>query len=209
MEIVDWPKTQCVYVREQISREQYLVTPEVNEGMEWVFEPGVRAVDKLHGTNGCLHVKNGKLVGITNRKNVISDDPHISIDMDPKERWFIEGFLNGVEKGWWKDCPDGPRFGELVGPKINGNFHHLDKYYFVPFDILLSKFHWKSWISGDYPKDFNTIEQWFKELPSLFTRKYASESSQMYNLAEGLVFWHPDGRRAKLRRDMYSWYYKG
>jgi hypothetical protein len=59
---------------------------------------------------------------------------------------------------------------------------------------------YKSW--GKYPKDFNTISEWFKELMPL----YAMRKADSKGFVEGIVFTHPDGRMAKLRRDMFDWY---
>ncbi len=47
----DFPKLHTPFKREMIS-EDYLVTPQVDPDYEWVFkDEGVRAVDKLDGTN--------------------------------------------------------------------------------------------------------------------------------------------------------------
>ena len=55
-------------------------------------------------------------------------------------------------------------------------------------------------------KDFPKLHSPFirKELPSLFNQRLKLPEIQ----AEGLVFYHPDGRMAKLRLDMFD-FYKG
>lgn len=203
MKIKDWPKTNCLYQRE-MCENRYLVKDEVFDRMEWVFDEGVRATDKLHGTNVCFVVEDGEVVLISNRTQIITKSPRIHTNLGQKETMFLKAYLNSAEKGWLGDLGDGYHYGELVGPKVNGNLHNLTCHYFVPFSILKQKFHWKSWISNKYPKDFAAISSWFKDLPSLFTKKYGTNPG----LAEGIVFWHPDGRVAKLRRDMFEWYYE-
>ena len=76
----------------------------------------------------------------------------------------------------------------------------------MPFSYLARKCHWRSWIKNQYPKDFESLANWFKDLPSLFNQVQHLEDIK----AEGLVFYHPDGRRqAKLRRDMFDWFKGG
>ena len=66
--IVDFPKISCPYRREG---EDYNAVDVVNsdESMEWVFDPRQcnLAVDKLDGTNICVHVRNGEIVAVDNR----------------------------------------------------------------------------------------------------------------------------------------------
>ena len=57
-------------------------------------------------------------------------------------------------------------------------------------------------MENKYPKDYDSISTWFRQLPSLFNKRLALPEIQ----AEGLVFHHPDGRMAKLRRDMFDWF---
>ena len=61
---------------------------------------------------------------------------------------------------------------------------------------------YKSW--GKYPKDFDNISEWFKELMPLYMLRKGVKDG----FVEGVVFTHPDGRMAKLRKDMFDWYYE-
>ncbi len=200
-EIKDYPKLRCPFIRS----ESYLATPILEPGYEWVFEAeGVKAVDKLHGTNICAIFEDGILQVVDNRANRALAAPCINANLTKGfTPLMLEGIVNAIAKGWIEPHFTGRIYGELVGPKINGNIHLLEKHYFVPFDYLLSSCHWKSWISNKYPKTYDAIREWFKDLPSLFTKKMTKRDA----LAEGVVFYHPDGRRAKLRRDHFG--YKG
>lgn len=205
MEIKDFPKIQCPFVRESNSAGKYLVTPEINPGYEWVFEDeGVRAVDKLHGTNICVIVEDGHVKYIDNRTQRIVDDRYgLPIRLKGMAPRAYEGVIRCLEKEHLRGCfVEGRNYGELVGPKINGNLHGLDHHLFVPFSYLNEFCHWKSFVQGKYPKTFESMSEWFKDLPSLFTAK----RSKTPGLAEGLIFLHPNGRRAKLRREMFEWY---
>ena len=92
-------------------------------------------------------------------------------------------------------------FGEAIGSKIIGNPYKIEEHLWVPFSSYGQKhLRYKSW--GKYPKDFKTISEWFKELMPLFTMKRGDKEG----FAEGVVFTHPDGRMAKLRKDMFEWY---
>jgi len=200
--VIDFPKVKSPFVRETING-RYVVTPKIEEGYEWVFEePGVRAVDKLHGTNVCVHFKNGIVSAIDNRKNRVMLNPFVSLYIPKNTTRMLAGIINSMEKGWIPDIETGSMYGELIAPEINGNLHKVDRPYFVPFEWLYQKAHWKSWVQNKYPKTFDSISSWFRELPSLFTQDRAKQEG----MAEGIMFTHPDGRMAKLRRDMFDWY---
>lgn len=200
--IVDFPKVKSPFVRETING-RYVVTPNIEEGYEWVFEDaGVRAVDKLHGTNVRLHFKSGILHAIDNRTSRVMLNPFISLYLPKQTKRFISGVVNSLEKGWLPDVETASIYGELIAPEINGNIHGVDRPYFVPFDWLYEKHHWHSWVQNKYPKTFDSISEWFKELPSLFSKSRMKKAC----MAEGVMFTHPDGRMAKLRRDMFDWY---
>ncbi len=187
------PKIQSPFVRKEIEGN-YVVTPEIAEGFEWVFEDdNVLAVEKIDGTNVSIYMNEGKLCGIMNRTQMIH------FDILVKNR-FIDGIRTTYEKGRIP-LSNGQHFGELMGPKIQKNFLKLEEPEWFPFDYLKKHFHYKSW--GKYPRDFNTISNWFKnDLFSLMYVKLHNEKIQ----PEGIVFHHIDGRMAKLRGDMFDWY---
>ena len=192
----DFPKLQSPFVRKG---EKYILSDEINPELAWVFEDGVKAVDKIDGTNICIRLQDGQIVELQNRS---TPKKLLHKKQTGWERMCIEGLLNAIERGWLSEYPDGEYYGELIGPKINGNRHGMTENLFVPFAYLQEKCAWRSWEMNEYPKDFSSISEWFKTLPSLFNLRLGLPQIE----AEGLVFTHPDGRMAKLRRDMFDWY---
>ena len=174
---------------------RYIVIAKINEGYEWVFEDeSVMAIEKLHGTNVSIIIEGGNVTQVYNRTERI---PFIN----KGKSWIIKGLLNSKEKGYLEFLGDGQFFGELIGPKVNGNPYKLDEHLWIPFATFCQKhLKYKSW--GKYLKDFYTTSDWFEELMPLYT----SMKGDREGFVEGIVFTHPDGRMAKLRRDMFTWY---
>jgi hypothetical protein len=198
--INDFPKLHSPFIRETIN-DSYVVTPKIDPDYNWVFEDsGVMAVDKIDGTNVSLIIEKGQISRIFNRTN-----EKFIFSVRKQTAWdgaCMEGIAQAIQRGWLKDCEGGQIFGELIGPKFNGNRHKLDYHLFVPFDYLKKHCFWKSWVQNKYPKTFESISEWFKDLPSLFNQRLGLPEIQ----TEGLVFYHPDGRMCKLRKDMFDWY---
>lgn len=196
-EIKDFPKLQSPFIRQTINKN-YIVTPDIDPDYQWVFEDGVRAVTKINGTNVCIRIKDGKIQRVFNRT---TEKFIFSVTQTKWEGACMEGLAKAIQREWLK-LEDGDYYGELIGEIFNGNPHKIQGHLFVPFNYLQSKCHWRSWQKNLYPKDFETISEWFKELPCLFNQRLKFPDIE----AEGLVFYHHDGRMAKLRRDMFSWH---
>jgi len=194
--IKDMPKLESPFIREMINGE-YIVTNKIAAGYDWVFEDeSVMAIEKLHGTNVSIVIQEGTVTQVYNRTERI---PFIT----KGKKWIIEGLLNSKERGYLEFLGDGQFFGELIGPKVNGNPYKLNEHLWIPFDGFCQKhLKYKCW--GKYPKTFESISEWFKELMPLYT----SMKGDKEGFVEGIVFTHPDGRMAKLRRDMFD-FYKG
>ena len=82
------------------------------------------------------------------------------------------------------DWPDGEHACEALGPKVQGNPLDLDHHLCVPFNLEIPHYE-------ELPRDFDGLAQYLAELESLYSPG---------NMAEGVVFHHPDGRRAKIKR---------
>ena len=190
----DMPKLESPFIREDINGN-HVVTPKIAEGYDWVFtDDKVHAVEKLHGTNVSIIVEEAAVTSVWNRTARIPV-------FNKGKRFIIEAVMESYERGYC-DLPDGQWFGEVVGPKVNGNPYKLEKPLWIPFSTYCwEKLSYKSW--GKYPKTFESISEWFKDLMPLF---YMHQHSGEKGFVEGVVFTHPDGRMAKLRCDMYEWF---
>jgi len=196
MEIKDMPKLESPFVREKNEKGEYVVTPKIAEGYEWVFEDeGVMAIEKLHGSNVSIYIQDGNITGAWNRTERLPF-------FNKTKTHMVKGLLNSYHKGYMEFLPDGQHFGEMIGPKINGNHYKLEECLWIPFESYGQKhLRYKSW--GKYPKDFETISKWFKELQPLYNIRINGDKA---GFVEGVVFTHPDGRMAKLRKDMFDWF---
>ena len=193
--IRDMPKLESPFIRKEINGA-YVVTPEINPGYEWVFtDPSVVAVEKLHGSNVSILIQDGIITGAWNRTERIPF-------FNKGKAFIIQGLLNSYEKGYMEFLADGQHFGELIGPKVNGNPYKLTEHLWIPFGgFAQNHLVYKSW--GRYPKTFDAISEWFKELLPLYNLMHGHGKE---SFVEGVVFTHPDGRLAKLRRDQFLWY---
>ena len=103
MKIKDMPKLESPFVRKEING-QYILTDEMAEGYEWVFEDeSVMAIEKLHGTCVSIELIQNTVTRIFNRgKRIqfIPDDRH----------HVIEGILNAKKKGYLEFLEDGQHF---------------------------------------------------------------------------------------------------
>ena len=198
--IKDMPKIECPFIRKELGTH-YGVIPEINPGYEWVFEDdSVMAIEKLHGTNVSIQITDGVIVGIWNRTERLPF-------FNKGKQFIIMGIMKSFDKGYMEFMGDGQHFGELIGPKVNGNPYYLDEHIWIPFETYGQK-HLAYTCWGKYPKTFESIKEWFKDLMPLYNLRIHGrpKDTDLPYFVEGIVFTHPDGRMAKLRRDMYDWY---
>ena len=194
MKIQDMQKIESPFVR-VMKDGNYVVKDLIATGYEWVFEDeSVMAIEKLHGTNVSILIQDGNITSIWNRTERLPF-------FNKGKKFIIEGLLNSFERGYMSFLSDGQHFGELIGKKVNGNPYKIEGHLWIPFETFAQKhLRYKSW--GKYPKDFNTISEWFKELMPL----YSLMQDNGTKFCEGIVFTHPNGRMAKLRCDMFDWF---
>lgn len=207
------PKIHSPFVREERDGGYY-VTPKIEEGYDWVFDdPRTMAIEKLHGTNVSVLIEQGQVAGVWNRTNRIPLMPK-----NTNSQRIIKGILNSMSRGYLDMLSDGQYFGELVGPKINGNLYKLDDWLWVPFKTYARKnLEYESY--GKYPTTFEAIEKWLKNglIPLFQARENNMQwsdlmESDIEHFVEGIMFTHPEPDDidtlpyAKLRYDMYPWY---
>jgi hypothetical protein len=157
------------------------VIDEIHHGCEWVSSGEGEATRKIDGTS-CL-VRAGKLY--KRRELRAGDLWPAGFEVSDKDEetkktigWIPVG--NGPEDKWHRmaferqaSLPDGTY--ELVGPKIQGNPENFSEH------ILIS--HNETALHPSAPRTFEGLREWF----------------QAYDI-EGLVFHHPDGRMAKIKK---------
>jgi len=217
----DFPKIQCPFIRKtfkinhddfknhgkklQLRKpEVYLVTDEINPGFEWVFnDPDTIAIEKLDGTNIKLQTENGRLITLQNRKNII--DP---LQIMKGKTFIVEGVFMSIQKGFVED--NAVQAGELIGPKLQGNPYKLDHHIWYPFEKSTKHLKYKSF--HEHEPTFENLNLWFKEhLKSLYHTKHVGYENATF--AEGVIFYNLKRKAenksymAKLRRDMFDWYY--
>jgi hypothetical protein len=222
----DFPKLYCPFIRQtfKVNREQYkklrsqfnlrapevyLVADRINPGYEWVFDDeDTIAVEKLDGTNIKIKTEDSRLVAVQNRKNVI--DP---LQIVGGKGFIMEGLFRAIDKGYIKE--NGEQSGELIGPKLQANPYKLDFHLWYPFDRAITSLRYKSF--HEHERTFDNLSLWFKDwlLSRFYIKKTAKSDKTDKIFAEGVVFYNSKRKsqgkiwRAKLRRDMFDWYYSG
>lgn len=220
----DFPKIHCLFIRQTFpinhedwkrvgkslglrQPEVYLVVDRINPGYEWVFEdPDTIAVEKLNGTNVKIRTERGRLVVVQNRLNVM--DP---LQIMKGKSFIVEGIFQAIGKNYVKE--DGEQAGEVIGPKLQSNPYELDTHLWYPFEKMVSDLQYRSF--HEHERNFDNWSAWFKEhlYSRFFTKRAAKLGIEKKVLAEGVVFYNLRRRSeqktwmAKLRRDMYPWYY--
>ncbi|MCX4690328.1 hypothetical protein [Kitasatospora purpeofusca] len=155
----------------------------------WVFAGEGAPTEKLDGTNVRLTVRGGHLVRVEKRRNPskaqkqqgIVDGWYVDTDRHgPEDRWILTAADSTDVTAW----PDGEHACEALGPRIQGNPLELDDHLCVPFDLAAP-------VYTAVPRSYDGLREFLAGLES----RYAPGT-----LAEGIVFHHPDGRRAKIKR---------
>lgn len=219
-----FPKLHAPFIRTGAIGEK-VVTGEVDPDYAWVFDDAdtVAAVEKVDGENVSVILDDDMTpVAIHRRGSTRGDPSKHGYEMaevpfwDDNESHYTEAVANAYGKGWmdYIESP-GQHFGELVGPRVQGNRYDLDKHYWVPFAYARERLVYESY--GEHPTDFEAMRGWFRDgLVSLFYSKMhggmSFEKVTGRVNVEGVVFTHPDPRAvdgpymAKLRRDMFPEY---
>lgn len=171
----------------------FKVINQVKPQCEWVLEGLGEPTEKLDGTNIRVTTRAGQVVRVEKRRNPskqhkklgIVDGWYVDTDAEASEdRWILAAVQNTDTREW----ADGEHPCEALGPKIQGNPLGLSDYVCVPFNLEIPVFE-------DLPRDFEGIQATLKNLESQYSPEH---------LVEGIVFHHPDGRRAKIKRKDFA-----
>lgn len=169
--------------------ESFKVVNRPKEECAWVFAGEGVGTEKLDGTNIRLTIRSGQLVRVEKRRNPskahkqqgIVDGWYVDADeYGPEDKW-IYAAARATDVSQW---PDGEHPCEALGPHIQGNPLGLDEHRCVPFNHDIPSY-------LDTPRSYAELQEFLALLDS----RYAPG-----HLAEGIVFHHPDGRRAKIKR---------
>lgn len=179
-------KIPTVFQRDEHDRAH--VTREPNPAAAWVLAGEGTPTRKYDGTsvlirNGIAYkryeLKPGKKAPAgfepadTVDPNTGKQPGWVRIDEDdPNDRWHREALWAETSHGGHLLIPDGTY--ELIGPKVQGNPEHADSHQLVSHDRAEVV---------DAPRDFDGLRNW------LLAHEF-----------EGVVWHHPDGRMAKLKR---------
>jgi hypothetical protein len=173
--------------------EHFHVVDKPRQECAWVFGGEGLATEKLDGTNVRLTVRSGQLVRVEKRRNPskvqkqqgIKDGWYVDTDEFSKEdRWILDAAGNTDVSTW----PDGEHACEALGPSIQGNPLGLPDHRCIPFNLEVPRY-------DDTPRTYADLQRYLAELESKFAPGH---------LAEGIVFHHPDGRRAKIKRKDFA-----
>lgn len=160
------------------------VLPVVTPGCEWVLEGEGRATRKYDGTCTMLdehgewwarrEIKPGGAEPVGYVAVFFDENTGKTMGWEPLESTgWVKSHREAIESV--AVPPTEPGTYELIGPKVNGNPEGATSHVLVPHGKL----------------DLPATPRDFEGLRALFT------SDQWH--AEGIVWWHPDGRMAKLK----------
>ena len=182
-------KIPTLFVRDWDGDRRY-VLPEVTPGCEWVINGEGIPTRKFDGTcvmfdgeNWCARreVKKDKLPPPGFVEIETDDETGKTVGWEPLEqsafaRWHADA-ISALHERWgpgpfkaWS-----PGTYELTGPKINGNPEDLDAHRLIKHEYAD--------VLDDAPRDFAGLAAW------LHNNRY-----------EGIVWHHPDGRMAKIKK---------
>jgi hypothetical protein len=167
--------------------ERFKVMPTPRRECEWVLAGEGRATEKLDGTNIRLTLRSGQVVRVEKRRNPTRAQKQKGI----VDGWYVDAdkwIYEAVKRTDTGDWPDGEHPCEALGPRIQGNPLGLEHHLCVPFNLGIPDY-------DGIARDFDGLRDLLADLESRFAPGH---------LAEGIVFHHPDGRRAKIKRKDFA-----
>jgi hypothetical protein len=173
-------KIPTMFVRDEKDRSK--ITPQLHPECIWVGNGAGFATEKIDGTccmvRGDVLFKRYTIRGGANAPDGFEATGEVDLDTGKQPGWAPvtadPNDIYHVEAWGALNChaPDGTY--ELVGPKIQKNPHAFDSHQLVPHGdrIVL-----------DVPRNYQGLKEYLADIP-----------------IEGIVFYHPDGRMAKIKR---------
>lgn len=205
IKLKDFPKLESPFERKDINGN-YILVPKLKEEFRWILDNNkVIATEKFDGTNVSVYVEDGLIKKVLNRTN--------NIDLWKSQSHFYLGIKRAIDEKKFKPemLLDGQYFGELLGPKINGNFQELEQPLWLPFDYVKEHYAYKfyhNWLNEINVKElsdeelFNKFSELFRNLKALWFKQRGIDRAP-----EGIVFHNKEtGEMCKLRCDMFDWY---
>jgi len=185
-------KIPTLFVR---NRQTHEIEPVLSDGCDWVLQGKGTATRKVDGTPVLIRGGHAyKRREVKPGRTPPAGFQHVETDeetgkevgwvpiqpTDPCDRYFVEG-INGTEIG--VPPPHGRTY-ELVGPKVQGNTENLDRHILIPHDSNELQI-------ARPPRIAGCVAQTAFDILRTYLGRYPHE---------GIVWHHPDGRRAKIKR---------
>ncbi len=145
----------------------------------------VTITEKMDGTNACIVIQDGKIIGVQSRKRFITpdDDNYGFAGWVERNREALEGM------------GDGHHYGEWAGLGIQKNPHNLDKKYFFLFNTA----RWNP-KNPNLPEICRVVKVLYEgafhaDIIDGTMLKLRREATSNQYVAEGVVVWFHRGRR--------------
>ncbi len=172
-------KIPSMFIRDRKNMREIFNEPHPDCG--WVFAGEGVATRKYDGT--CVLIQDGKYYKrrtLSKGKPIPPDFMEADFDETTGKRigWVpvtIEDkwHQEGIKNWDFEIIPDGTY--ELIGPKLQGNPEHYETHELMPHKLARQ--------FEDAPRTFDALKEWLRDKD-----------------IEGLVFHHPDGRMAKVKK---------
>ena len=175
-------KIPTLFIRDESNMSR--VTRELTPGCEWVLAGEGAATRKWDGTNVRVTVEGGSLIKLEKRRNPTRDEKAAGAEpgyvdanrSDPSDKHMFAA-VDATDLTAW---PDGAWPCEAIGPKIQGG---TDSSVPALIGFALPNFPRGLAIVGAEPRSFDELNEYLGRVEW-----------------EGIVFHHPDGRMAKIKR---------
>jgi hypothetical protein len=170
-------KIKTLFIRDT-ARPQF-VTTTVDPDAAWVLAGEGVPTRKRDGTNICIEVREGVVKKVWKRRNPTREEKAQGAEPgyveasrgDPGDKHIFAA----VDATDFSDWPDGSWSCEALGPKIQGGWESS-----IP---MLYPFSWRPERIADCERSFDGIREFLRT-----------------HCIEGIVWRHPDGRMAKIKR---------